>query len=233
MGTLDENDARLDLMALELGCAIASVDWRLAPENPYPDGLDDAEAVWNHICANTEALGLDASRLVIGGASAGAGLAAALCLRLRDGGGKLPILQLLVYPMLDDREVAPSIRALEGGPGHWGLWQLDAERLAWQAYLRRLEGSEPPATAVPARATNLSGLPPAFLAIGDVDSYLDTNLDFASRLSRAGVPTELHVYPGVIHGGFVAHPTTPRTSQFLRDVYQALAFAFGREDVGR
>ena len=82
-----------------------------------------------------------------------------------------------------------------------------------------------PPTAAPARAADLSGLAPAFLGIGDVDAFLDENLDYASRLSRAGVPTELHVYPGVIHGGFGAPPSTPRTAQFLRDIYAALAAA--------
>src|SRR5262249_24964676 len=145
---------------------------------------------------------------------------------LRDIGAPQPRLQLLVYPMLDDREIAPSIQALEGGPGHSGLWQLPAERLAWQAYLGPLYRADPPPTAVPAPARELSGVPPAFIAIGDVDAYLDTNPAYASRLSNSGVPTELHVYPGVIHGGFVARPATPRTEQFLRDVYQALRFAF-------
>lgn len=229
MGNLDENDDRLDQMAIEVNCAIVSVDWRLAPEHPYPEGLEDAETVWRRIVADPGAYGLDPDRLVIGGASAGAGLATALCLRLRDVGLPQPKLQLLVYPMLDDREVAPSIQALYGGPGHWGLWQIRAERLSWQAYLGPLYGNDVPPTAAPARAEDLSGVAPAFLAIGDIDAYLDTNLAYASLLSRSGVPTELHVYPGVIHGGFVPRPTTPRTQQFLRDVYQALRFAFSSE----
>ena len=127
--------------------------------------------------------------------------------------------------MLDDREVTESIRASED-PGHWGLWHLTANRMCWQAYLGGLAGGDVPPTAAPARARDLSGLAPAFLGIGDVDAFLDENLDYARRLSRAGVPTELHVYPGVIHGGFGAPPRTPRTAQFLRDIYAALAAAF-------
>ena len=226
MGTLDENDDRLDRMVIELGCAVVSVDWRLAPEHPYPEGLDDADTVWRHVSRDPAALGLDPARLVLGGASAGAGLAAALCLRLRETGLPQPALQLLIYPMLDDREVTPSIRAIEEDPGHWGLWRLRANRMCWQAYLGALAEGDVPPTAVPARAQDLSGLAPAFLAIGDVDAYLGENLDYAARLSHAGVPTELHVYPGVIHGGFGARPGTPRTAQFLRDVYGALAVAF-------
>lgn len=226
MGTLDENDGRLDRMVLELGCAVVSVDWRLAPEHPYPAGLEDAEAVWRRISEEPETFGVDPSRLAVGGASAGAGLAAGLCLRLREAGLPQPGLQLLIYPMLDDREETPSIRA-SAEPGHWGLWHLRANRMCWDAYLGALSGSDdvPPAAA-PARAADLSGLAPAYLGIGDVDAFLDENLDYARRLSRAGTPTELHVYPGVIHGGFGAPPATPRTAQFLRDIYAALAAAF-------
>jgi acetyl esterase/lipase len=225
MGTLDENDDRLDRMVIELGCAVVSVDWRLAPEHPYPAGLDDAETVWRRVAGDPETFGVDPDRLVVGGASAGAGLAAALCLRLRDGGLRQPALQLLIYPMLDDRELTASIRAAED-PGHWGLWHLAANRLCWAAYLGSLAGGDVPATAAPARADDLTGLAPAFLGIGDVDAFLDENVDYAARLSRAGVPAELHVYPGVIHGGFGARPSTPRTAQLLRDIYEALGAAF-------
>ena len=228
MGSLDENDDRLDRMVLELGCAVVSVDWRVAPEHPYPAGLDDASTVWRWLIAD----GTDPSRMVIGGASAGAGLAAALCLRLRETGLPQPGLQLLIYPMLDDRSGAPSIQA-SADPGHWGLWHLRANEMCWHAYLGSLSGAEVPATAAPARATDLSGLAPAFLAIGDVDAFLDENLAYAGALSRAGVPTELHVYPGVIHGGFGAVPTTPRTAQLLRDVYAALRTAFQPESQER
>jgi triacylglycerol lipase len=225
MGTLDENDGRLDRMVAELGCAVVSVDWRLAPEHPYPEGLDDAETVWRRVRDDPAAFGVDPARLAVGGASAGAGLAAALCLRLRQAGQPQPRLQLLIYPMLDDRELTPSIRASED-PGHWGLWHLAANRMCWHAYLGPLSGADDvPPTAAPARAADLAGLAPAFLGVGDVDAFLDENLDYTRRLSRAGVPTELHVYPGVIHGGFGAPPATPRTAQFLRDIYAALAAA--------
>jgi acetyl esterase len=225
MGTLDENDGRLERMVVELGCAVVSVDWRLAPEHPFPAGLDDADTVWRRIAADPQEFGVDGDRLVVGGASAGAGLAAGLCLRLRDNGFTQPALQLLVYPMLDDRELTPSIRATED-PGHWGLWHLAANRMVWEAYLGPLVGGDVPPAAAPARAADLSGLPPAYLCIGDVDGFLDENLAYAGRLSSAGVPVELHVYPGVIHGGFGAVPSTPRTAQLLRDVHGALAAVF-------
>ncbi|MFD6856098.1 alpha/beta hydrolase [Rhodococcus sp. NPDC060090] len=231
MGGLDENDDRLDLLAADLGCAVVSVDYRLAPENPYPAGLDDAETAWQHILDNADALGVDPSRLVIGGASAGAGLAAALCIRLARMGLPQPALQLLVYPMLDDCEHG-SLKALEGGAGHWGLWRLEAERHSWRAYLGELHGATPPATATPGRATldELRGTATAFIGIGDVDALLDSNLHYAAQLSRAGTPVELHVYPGVIHGGFVARPRTRQTQRFLDDVHAVLRRTFQTGD---
>lgn len=231
MGGLDENDDRFDRMVLEVECAVVSVDWRLAPEHPYPAGLDDADTVWRRISGYSETFGVDGTRLVLGGASAGAGLAAALCLRLKETGGVQPRLQLLVYPMLEDRQETPSLRAI-ADPGHWGLWQMRAEQLSWAAYLSGLPEGDVPPTAAPAHATELAGVAPAFLAIGDVDAYLDANLRYAERLSNDGVPVELHVYPGVIHGGFLARPSTPRTRQFLRDVHQALRLAFGHDVEG-
>jgi acetyl esterase len=225
MGTLGENDDRLDRLAAELGCAVCSVDWRLAPEHPYPAGLDDAETVWRALADDPEAFGLDGRRLVLMGNSAGGGLAAALCLRLRDRGLRQPDLQVLIYPMLDDREETPSMRALAGGPGHRGLWHIEAQRLSWEAYLSALPAGEVPPTAAPARADDLAGVAPAFIGVGDVDAYLDEDLAYAARLSRCGVPVELHVYPGVIHGGFVPRPDTPGTTRFLADAYRAIGAA--------
>lgn len=219
MGSLDSNDARLEWIAVETGCTILSVDWRLAPEHPYPAGLDDATAVWRWLHENLESADVDANRIILAGASAGGGLAAALCLRLRDLGLPQPHLQMLIYPMLDDRET-PSMAAIT----HPALWNREMNRLGWAAYLRDVaeHPTEPPATAVPARALDLSGLPPTFICVGDVDGFLDEDVEYATRLIRAGVPTELHVYPGVTHGAFTADPRTPRTRQFVDDALRAV-----------
>lgn len=229
MGTLDENDERLDHFVVETGCAVVSVEYRLAPEHPFPAGLDDIETVWRSLTEAPEEHGVDPARLMVAGGSAGAGLATALCIRLKELGIPQPVFQLLVYPMLDDRELS-SVRALEGGAGHWGLWRLRAEQLSWAAYLGDIDRGRPPATAVPGRAQteSLAGLAPAFIGVGDVDALVDSNIEYAGALIRAGVPTELHVYPGVIHGGFLPRPGTPATRRFLKDAYDALRRASGR-----
>lgn len=219
MGSLEANDARLEKISSDGNCVVLSVDWRLAPEHPYPAGLIDAHAVWTWMHSNAEDLGIETTRVIVGGASAGGGLAASLCHLLRDNGESQPILQWLIYPMLDDRPT-DSMSAITDER----LWNADANRLAWAAYLDGC--ASVPATAAPARAQNLRHLAPAFIAVGQVDGFVDENLTYAARLMRAGVPTELHVYPAVAHGGFNAAPRTERTRQFNDDALAALRRAF-------
>jgi acetyl esterase/lipase len=186
-------DARLDRWVEELGCVVVSVDYRLAPEHPYPAALDDCWTALLWTFEQAGELGIDPGRVAIGGASAGGGLAAALALLARERGEDRIAAQVLVYPMLDDREAAltPGLDA-----GH--VWDRAATRLGWRAYLGGLDGI--PVTAAPARATDLAGLPPAFVGVGALDLFRDECIAYAARLLRAGVPTELHVYAGAPHG---------------------------------
>jgi len=193
-GDLDNEHVRCLDFAGELGIVVVSVDYRLAPEHPFPAGFDDAYAatVWTH--ENAGELGAAPSRIAVGGGSAGGGLAAAVALRARDEGGPPLAFQLLLYPVLDDRMETPSMRAYTEPP----LFNRGEVEHMWRHYLggRR----ETPVYAAPARATGLSGLPPAYMLVAEADPLRDEDLAYACRLIEAGVPTELHHVPGAYHG---------------------------------
>jgi acetyl esterase/lipase len=189
-------DARLNRWVEELGCVAVAVEYRLAPEHPYPAPLEDCYTGLSWTVANAGRLGVDPARVVVAGSSAGAGLAAALALLARDRGGPPLTHQILIYPMLDDRQTTPSSRM--NGTAVWGR---AANALGWRAYLGpEAGGADVPGYAAPARAADLAGLPPAFVAVGTADLFRDESIAYASRLLEAGVPTELHVYPGAPHG---------------------------------
>lgn len=190
------DDGHLGPWVLELGCIVVSVDYRLAPEHPYPTPLEDCYAALRWLHQHAGDLGVDPARIGVAGLSAGGGLAAALAVLARDR-GELPIaFQLLDSPMLDDRRITPSSN-YDGLP----VWNRHSNEFGWKAMLGDLAGRDDvPATASPARATDLSGLPPAFVVVGGADGFRDEDIDYAVRLQQAGVPTELHVFPGAPHG---------------------------------
>jgi acetyl esterase/lipase len=183
--------------AAELGIAIVSVDYRLAPETPYPGPVEDCYAglVWT--AANATELGLDPARLVAGGASAGGGLAAAVALLARDRGGPALAGQFLACPMLDDRNNTPSSYQMAGR----GVWDRATNEVGWTALLGDARGGPDVSPyAAPARATDLSGLPPAFIDVGSAETFRDEDVAYASRIWQAGGRAELHVWPGGSHG---------------------------------
>jgi acetyl esterase/lipase len=208
---------RLDAIVAEVGCVAVSVEYRLAPEVSYPGPLDDCFNVLAHVATNGDELGIDSSRLVVGGVSAGGGLAAGVALRARDHG--IPVAhQHLICPMLDDRLVTPSSRWVAP------TWTPEMNVYGWRAYLGELHGTaDVPAYAAPARAEDLSGLPPAYIHVGGVDVFVHENIDYASRLLAAGVPTELHVFPGAPHGFESLAPTSVPAQSGDRLSRQALA----------
>ena len=185
-------------LAMELDCVIVSVDYRLAPETRFPGAIEDCYAALAWLAGEAEVLGIDRSRIGVMGESAGGGLAAALALLARDRGEHALAFQHLIYPMIDDR----TCLAEDPNP-HTGefVWTTENNRFGWKCLL----GIEPGGTgispyAAAARATDLHGLPPAFIGIGALDLFVDESIAYAQRLIRAGVPTELHVYPGAYHG---------------------------------
>ncbi len=180
--------------ARELGCAVVSVEYRLAPEHPYPAPLEDCYTGLKWLAVNASELGVDPSRVIIAGGSAGGGLCAGLALLVRDRGELSVTHQVLIYPMVDDRRTT--------GSSQWStwVWTKESNDIGWRAYLGELFGSDNvPAYAAASRATDLAGLPPAYVMVGSLDLFFDEDVDYASRLIVAGVPTELHVYPGGPH----------------------------------
>ncbi|SDO67181.1 Acetyl esterase/lipase [Nakamurella panacisegetis] len=198
MGSADQDSLQVQRLVSAVGCVAAVVDYRLAPETPHPGPIEDCLAAlrWLHDAAST--IGVDASRIGVAGESAGGGLAAALCLLNRDLQAVPVILQLLIYPMLDDRTVThPDPHPYTGE----FVWNADSNRFGWAALLGEEPGGQDISPyAAPARATDLSGLPPTYLDVGTLDLFFEEDVDYARRLVRAGVPTELHVYPGAFHG---------------------------------
>lgn len=197
LGSVGMDDLRCKAVALETECVVASVEYRLAPEHPHPAPIEDCYAGLKWFAANSGRLGVDRDRIAVGGSSAGGGLAAALALLARDRGEVDICFQQLIYPMLDDRNVTPSSHYID----HPKMWTRQANIAAWGALLgspASAEGVSPYAS--PARAEDLSGLPPAFIIVGEFDMFLDEDIEYAQRLTRAGVPTELHVFPGAFHG---------------------------------
>lgn len=199
-GVPESDHAWCSGLAASLGVPVVAVDYRLAPEHPFPAALDDCHAVLAWIVRRAHDLGVDPTRVAVAGASAGGGLAAAVCQQALDRGTADVALQLLVYPMLDDRTVVRATRERR----RTLVWTVGSNRFGWTSYLGRPPGGEEPrAYAVPARRDDLAGLPPAWIGVGDVDLFRDESVEYARRLHHAGVEVDLQVVPGLFHGADV------------------------------
>lgn len=229
LGNADVNDASNRAFALALGITVVSVDYRLAPETVWPGALEDCYSALAWMHAEAAGLGIDPARIAAAGESAGGGHAVALALHARDkgradeGGPAIRFL-LLDAPMLDDRTGSgadPHPHA-----GHF-VWTPEKNRFGWRALLGvEPGGPDVPPAAVPARAADLAGLPPTFIAVGALDLFLEEDMEFARRLTRAGVPVELHVIPGAYHGFGIAQGA-PQVAQVMDLRQRALARALG------
>lgn len=197
-GSPETEDAQVKTIVSTVGCAAVSVDYRLAPETPHPGPVEDCYAALKWLYTTSLDLGVDRERIAIGGGSAGGGLTAALGLLTRDRGEIPLVFQLLIYPMLDDRTTTnPDPNPYSGD----FIWTPELNRLGWTSLLGKEPGGmDVSPYAAAARAQNLAGLPPTCICVGSLDLFVDEDMEYARRLIRAGVPTELHVYPGAFHG---------------------------------
>ena len=197
MGDLEMEDALLTILARSVNCVVLSVDYRLAPENPFPAGVEDAHAVLVWAFENPKELGIDPNRIAIGGESGGGGLAAGLGLLARDR-GQVPVLfQLLLAPMMDDRAITHANNRITDPR----LYNSPFGQELWKFYLGEDYGSDRVSYyAAASRATDLSGLPPTYIGIAELDLFVDECLDYAAKLLQGGVQTQLNVYPAAFHG---------------------------------
>ena len=227
IGTAKSSLRSLQELALALDCVIVTVDYRLAPETPFPGSLEDNYVGLKWLYNNAVELGVDRSRIAVMGESAGGGHAAMLAIAARDRGEVPLVFQALIYPMLDDR--TGSTRAV---PPHIGtlIWTSQSNRFGWSSLLGVPAGSRKiPYGAVPARVENLRNLPPAFIGVGSIDLFVQEDIAYAGRLIDAGVPTELNVVPGAFHGFEVAVPKATVSKQFKAALNSALTRAFERK----
>jgi len=223
LGGIELDDLMCAQLAKDVGCAVISVEYRLAPEHPYPAALEDCRGALQWAARNAAAAGLDAKRIAIGGGSAGAGLAAGLTLLVRDEGDVMPCFQLLVYPAINDRNIEPASAKVPENL----FWSRENTRRSWEAYLAgRQATADVEPYAAPARAKDLSGLPPAFISVGSLDMFLPDCVDYAGRLIAAGVDSELHVYPRAFHAFDAFAPMAGVSQRFVADRDEALRRAF-------
>lgn len=223
IGSAVQGDALCRHLADELGAVVASVDYRMPPEHPYPTPLEDCYAALRWLAAQPD---VDPARIAVIGESAGGGLAASLALLARDRGEITLAGQVLAYPMLDDR----TDESATAHPRMLRLWNGASNRLGWGMYLGA--GTAGPAAtpldaaalelAVPARRADLSGLPPTWIGVGTLDLFHSEDVEYARRLAAAGVPCELHVIPGAYHGFDASEPKAAVSRDFVARQVEAL-----------
>jgi acetyl esterase/lipase len=218
MGSVQQSDPFAAAYAADSGVPVLAVDYRLAPEHPHPHPVEDCYAGLAWLAAHADGLGVDGGRIALMGESAGGGLAAGTALLARDRGPAVAR-QILIYPMLDDRNTMP-----DPALAPFTLWSYDDNYTGWHALLGDTLGApDVPASAAPARALDLAGLPSTYLEVGGLDIFRDEDIEFARRLAAAGVSVELHVHPGCPHGFDLIAPDADVARRARADRLRAIA----------
>lgn len=224
-GSIEQEDVASRQITLAGECVTVSVDYRLAPENPFPAPVEDCYAALKWLASHADELSVDPDRIAICGVSAGGGLTAGLALLARDRAEVNVMFQFLLAPMIDDRNTALASETLPDTL----LWTRESNLIGWRSYLGCEPGGEDISPyAAASRATDLAGLPPAYIAVGDIDLFLGESLDYARRLIEACVPAELHVYPGACHGYEMMAPGAFVSRQSADDFYRVLKHVLHR-----
>ena len=218
IGDMYLEEQRCLRLAADGGCVVVSVDYRLAPENPFPAGVEDCYCALAWVGANVKELGVDIDRIAVGGASAGGALAAAVSQMARDRSGVPLAMQLLIYPVIDDRMETPSMKAFSATP----VWNSGSNAQMWDHYLG-VKRDYVSNYAAPGRATDLADLPPAYVMTAEFDPLRDEGISYAQRLMQAGVPAELHSFAGAVHGFDLVAPDTGIARRALDEQVSAVA----------
>ena len=223
MGNVSNDDVLCLGMAQSGQCVVVSVDYRLAPESPFPAAPEDCFAVLEWVASEPVELGVKPHKIAVGGVSAGGCLAASVALMTRDRNGPSLCHQFLFIPVTDDRLKTPSslrIRDLR-------VWDRDKAATSWQMYLGESHGGDPSSYAAPARTEDLTCLPPATVLVEEFDVLCDEAVNYANRLNDAGVPTELQIYPGTFHGHFAFAPDAAISKRTVEDIFTSVQRVFG------
>ena len=223
LGFAEQDDAFLKDVSAAVGCAVAAIDYRLAPETSSPGAAEDGYQGYLWLLDHASELGIDANRVGLAGASGGGNVAAATALMLRDRGEPMPLFQSLSYPMLDDRNVTPSSKQITD----IGVWDRATNIHAWNIILPDdAGGPDVSPYSAPARADDLRGLPPTFIAVGELDVFRDEDMTYATKLLECDVPIEFHLYPGAYHAWDIFAPEARMTVTFRETWFSYLARQF-------
>lgn len=221
MGHPSHDDDLLQEIVETVGCVVFSPDYRLAPEHPFPAGLEDCYSTLLWISQSYEEFKIELSRLAIGGASAGGGMTVALALLARDRKGPKICFQMPLYPMIDDRNMTPSSHEIT----HPAVWNRRNNLAAWSMYLGDGNREDVSPYAAPIRADNLADLPPTYTCVGQLDPFRDETIEYVMRLAQAGVEVEFHLYPGGYHAFEIAAPDAPISRKARSEYIGALSRA--------